>query len=640
MQPAIGSLVGAFRLESVVGAGRFATVYRAVHVISQRVVALKVLDPERTADPAVAERFAATMPAVARLQHPNLPPIEQYGQVDDVLYFATPLASGGSLAPIARAPLDHQSLIRAIADVSAALDAVHGAEMVHGDVRPNNVLIAVPGRLWLADLGLANIFGVVNVVPIRYQPPEILLQASPLTPASDVFSFGVLTYQLLSGRLPFPAERLEDAIRERVSGPPPLSAWRADIPPVVDELLARALDPAPGRRFPSSGELTSSLARALGIPFLPPQTPLPRVWSGNIPLVEDSVAADLPPPVIDPAPVIESVVLPAPTILPGSPPGAGIPSGGTPPTVVPAAQVSVASAFPLPAATPAAKRPDHVDDDRRGTASLAQCARRRPCGGGRLRSRTLLRRSNRRRRAGERGRWPSVHSTRRDDNAGCRRRQPKPRADRDSRAVDRHPECEWRRCRDQSGADRNTRTYARADRDAAARPDEHAAADQHPAPTADQHSTSTAYEHATPPADHRLIPRGRGAGEPAASVLRGALLTIGDRNLWDVIPGSSGSLHPCRSGGDLSVLGRRQHGHFQLVDDRSAERQRAKPTDNLGGRADESYLSLQFHHSGFSSARPIPRRRCERRPTSRLGDVLVLLTPRGEDMKSRILSTA
>lgn len=352
MQPAIGSLVGAFRLESVVGAGRFATVYRAVHVISQRVVALKVLDPERTADPAVAERFAATMPAVARLQHPNLPPIEQYGQVDDVLYFATPLASGGSLAPIARAPLDHQSLIRAIADVSAALDAVHGAEMVHGDVRPNNVLIAVPGRLWLADLGLANIFGVVNVVPIRYQPPEILLQASPLTPASDVFSFGVLTYQLLSGRLPFPAERLEDAIRERVSGPPPLSAWRADIPPVVDELLARALDPAPGRRFPSSGELTSSLARALGIPFLPPQTPLPRVWSGNIPLVEDSVAADLPPPVIDPAPVIESVVLPAPTILPGSPPGAGIPSGGTPPTVVPAAQVSVASAFPLPAATP------------------------------------------------------------------------------------------------------------------------------------------------------------------------------------------------------------------------------------------------------------------------------------------------
>jgi serine/threonine-protein kinase len=104
-EPAAGSLVRAYRLESVLGAGRFATVSRAVPAISQRVVALKVFDPERTADLAVAERFAAIMPDVARLQHPNLLPIKHFGEVDGVLVLAMPLASGGSLAPRARPPL-------------------------------------------------------------------------------------------------------------------------------------------------------------------------------------------------------------------------------------------------------------------------------------------------------------------------------------------------------------------------------------------------------------------------------------------------------------------------------------------------------------------------------------------------------
>jgi PAS domain S-box-containing protein len=262
-----GATIGHFRLVARIGMGRTSVVYRAfAGVGGDQQLAVKVLDTGLTARPGFLERFEQDVGLVAALGHPNILPVHAHGTVEGMAYVAMPLANGGSLKEALRVrPLSIERawpLIRLLAD---ALHCAHEAGVVHRDVKPGNILFDFAGRPLLADFGLARTNLGFAVGTPAYMAPE---QAQGIEPdrRSDVYSLGVVVFEMLTGTALRPEGSPAEQMRSAVDGPIPVASEHGPgLPPALDRVVARALARDPELRYQTAPALVAELAQALEV---------------------------------------------------------------------------------------------------------------------------------------------------------------------------------------------------------------------------------------------------------------------------------------------------------------------------------------------------------------------------------------
>ncbi len=266
----MGEMIGGrYRLESQLGAGGMAEVWVAHDTQLDRTVAVKLLGAR--ADPMRFEREAH---AVAGLSHPNISRLFDYGSEHSRPYMVFEHLPGGTLEDrfVPGQGLADETTARIAGELASGLAHAHEHGLVHRDLKPANVLFDEEGRAKIADFGIARMSGADTLTEdgtllgtAAYMSPE---QAAgrPVTPASDVYAFGVLLYRMLSGRLPFESpEALQVARQHLQEAPPPLSALRPDAPPVIAALAGDALAKDPAARPPDGAALVDRLSgRAAG----------------------------------------------------------------------------------------------------------------------------------------------------------------------------------------------------------------------------------------------------------------------------------------------------------------------------------------------------------------------------------------
>jgi eukaryotic-like serine/threonine-protein kinase len=271
----IGARLGAYEIQALLGSGGMANVYRGFDTNLHRAVAIKVLSPAAGTQPGFADRFRQEARLIANLRHPHIVQVYEFGQQDSFTYMVQELLAGPTLAAwmsdlAARDMRPAPDEISAIvAQLAGALDAAHAAGIIHRDVKPGNALWNDQGRLVLTDFGIAKQlisdtnqtqFGVIFGTPSYLSPEQA--QTLPLTPASDVYSLGVVLYELLAGDVPFRGATPMHVAMDHIQTPPPPLPPRPDLPPEVEAVVQRALAKDPAARFASASELAQALAHA------------------------------------------------------------------------------------------------------------------------------------------------------------------------------------------------------------------------------------------------------------------------------------------------------------------------------------------------------------------------------------------
>jgi serine/threonine protein kinase len=274
-----GSLLAGYRLEAQVGAGGMAVVFRARDQRLGRPVALKVLAPALATDPAFRRRFIAESRAAAAVDDPHIIPIYEAGEADGALFIAMRFVRGGDL----RGVLDREGVLspaRAagfISPVASALDAAHGAGLVHRDVKPANILVDTrgdrPDHVYLSDFGVSK--GAISSVSLTgaghflgtpdYSAPE-QIQGLAVDGRTDQYALACVAYQLLTGVVPFQRDQGMAVLFAHLSEPPPpLAARRPGLPAAADRVLASALAKVPEKRFGSCADFADALREALDL---------------------------------------------------------------------------------------------------------------------------------------------------------------------------------------------------------------------------------------------------------------------------------------------------------------------------------------------------------------------------------------
>jgi eukaryotic-like serine/threonine-protein kinase len=261
-----------YEVEELVGSGGMSSVYRAHDRLLERYVALKILHRQYSSDGGFVERFKREARAVAQLSHPNIVTVIDRGEDADRQYIVFEYVDGENLKELlgrsGRLPVA-DALALAL-QVARGLAFAHGQGIVHRDVKPQNVLLNGDGRAKVTDFGIArslNVDGVTQTGTVLgtsdYIAPE---QASggPVDPHTDIYSLGVVLYELLTGEVPFSGDNFVAVALKHVNEPPPgVLERRGDVPPRVADAVERALAKDPAQRFSSMDEFVAELEAAL-----------------------------------------------------------------------------------------------------------------------------------------------------------------------------------------------------------------------------------------------------------------------------------------------------------------------------------------------------------------------------------------
>jgi serine/threonine-protein kinase len=253
-------------------------VYRAENPRLGNVVALKLLAPELAEDESFRERFVRESRTAASMAHPNIVPIYDAGDAEGVLYIAMRYVEGPDLKALARGPerLGTARVLRIGGQVASALDAAHARGLIHRDVKPANILLETGAEgddhAYLADFGLtkhveshSGITGSGQFVgTIDYMAPE-QIEGRDVDARADIYALGCVLYECLAGSTPYTRETEVAVLWAHMrDDPPTLSSTRPDLPPAVDDVLAKALAKDPAQRYETCGGLVADLREALG----------------------------------------------------------------------------------------------------------------------------------------------------------------------------------------------------------------------------------------------------------------------------------------------------------------------------------------------------------------------------------------
>lgn len=299
----IGTVFAGHRIEAQVGRGGMGVVYRARHCRLDRLVALKVIAPDLLDDAAAQRRFREEAVVAASLEHPNVVPVHDAGEVDGIAYLAMHYVHGtdlGTLAPSVD-PLAPAYAAQIVARVADALDCLHDTGYVHRDVKPRNVLVARDGHVYLSDFGLARHVAAVAgatragdcVGTVDYVAPE-QIRGQRAGARADVYGLGCLLFFALTGRAPYAGETLEAKLWAHLQEPPPgPSRLRPELPPALDAVIVRALAKDPADRFHTAGELgRAALRAARGAPGAPANAVRPRAAAPAVPADAPTVSCN------------------------------------------------------------------------------------------------------------------------------------------------------------------------------------------------------------------------------------------------------------------------------------------------------------------------------------------------------------
>ncbi|MFA9401637.1 MAG: protein kinase [Anaerolineales bacterium] len=247
----IGENVGPYRIIEQLGQGGMATVFKAYHAALDRYVAIKVLHPAFKEEPNFLSRFQREARVVARLEHPNIVPIYDFAEHKGQPYLVMKFIEGQTLkAHMNEKPLTKEEAVQIVDDVGGALAYAHKQGVLHRDVKPSNVLLSLDGSIYLADFGLARMAQAgastlskdVMLGTPQYISPEQGQGVRDLDQGTDIYSFGVLLYEMVVGRVPFNADTPFSIIHDHIYTPLPLpSTVNPNVPEVVERVLLKSL---------------------------------------------------------------------------------------------------------------------------------------------------------------------------------------------------------------------------------------------------------------------------------------------------------------------------------------------------------------------------------------------------------------
>ncbi|MGA7730619.1 MAG: protein kinase [Chloroflexia bacterium] len=284
MDTLVGRRLGKYQIESLIGRGGMAAVYRAHDTALNRSVAIKVLEPALAIDPKAVERFRREAVTSANLEHPAIVRVYDVEQAGSLHYITMRYVQGTTLRDILRdngaLPLD--VALRIVEPIASALHYAHTHGVIHRDVKPGNILVEPDGTVLLTDFGIAraadnaqsSLTAVGHVMGTAdYLAPE-QISGRPAEPRSDVYSLGVVLYEMLTGKPPFSGETTASVLYRQVhEKPPPLRASNPRLPSDLQPIMDRALAKNPAVRYADPIDLAIDLAAVAQ--WLPAGTPMP-----------------------------------------------------------------------------------------------------------------------------------------------------------------------------------------------------------------------------------------------------------------------------------------------------------------------------------------------------------------------------
>ncbi len=280
----VGRTLGPYRLEMALGKGGMATVYRAYQSSVKRYVAIKVMAPEIADQPGFVERFEREAEVIAALEHPHILPIIDYGNADGIHYLVMRYIEGGSLDDrMRRKALTLKECARLLEQMASALDYAHQRGVIHRDLKPNNVLLDSNENGYLTDFGIARMAqsehkltatGSIMGTPAYMSPEQGM--GRPVDARSDLYTLGVVLYEMALNRLPFSADTPAALIFQHVyEQPTPPQQIKPDLPDSIAYVLNKAMAKSPDDRYQSGAELSEAFADAVASRSTPQRSVFP-----------------------------------------------------------------------------------------------------------------------------------------------------------------------------------------------------------------------------------------------------------------------------------------------------------------------------------------------------------------------------
>jgi serine/threonine protein kinase len=353
-------LGGRYELRGVLGRGGMAEVRDGWDTRLGRAVAVKLLYPMFSVQPDNRRRFEIEARAAAALNHPHIVAVHDSGDHDGTPYIVMERLSGRTLADvIARGPLPQEQVRTILDDVLSALAVAHAAGILHRDIKPANILFTGLGDTKVGDFGIAKSGESVHTMTGQIVGTMAYLSADriagrPASVTDDLYALGVVGYEALAGRRPFPQENLAELARAIADGaPPPLTVLRPDIDPGLAAVIEQAMAREPQRRFTSANSMRAALAGRVDPPVM--GRPPTRVLASPLP---DPTTMAVPPPVqrsrsrmlIGLAAALIAVVIAAAALIADSTSRAPVPEPASTSTSVPTPATT--SLLPPPTTTP------------------------------------------------------------------------------------------------------------------------------------------------------------------------------------------------------------------------------------------------------------------------------------------------
>ena len=277
--PLIGqTLAGKYRIDKLIKTGGMGSVYRGKHVLMDKTVAIKVLRPSLAVDDAVVARFSREAKAASKISHPHAVSVTDFGEAENgVVFLVMEYLDGRTLKDVinSEGAMSLDEAVAIIRQVAGALDAAHSQGVVHRDLKSDNImLVSHNGDRWakVLDFGIAKIqqpegkrdmdITEANLVvgTPQYMSPEQCSQMGPLDPRSDIYSLGIIVYEMLAGKVPFTGESPTVIMMKQVQdSPPSILKTRPELPEEADKIIKRALAKQPLDRYQTAGDLSAAL---------------------------------------------------------------------------------------------------------------------------------------------------------------------------------------------------------------------------------------------------------------------------------------------------------------------------------------------------------------------------------------------